>query len=52
MEQCLEVRDLPSHDEGLCTLIGTLEARVKAAQQFLKRLEEARPWHRMTCDST
>ncbi|CAK9015102.1 unnamed protein product, partial [Durusdinium trenchii] len=36
----IEVRDLPSHDEGLCTLIGTLEARVKAAQQFLKRLEE------------
>jgi len=36
----IEVRDLPAHDEGLCTLIGTLEARVKAAQQFLKRLEE------------
>lgn len=36
----IEVRDLPAHHEGLCTLIGTLEARVKAAQQFLKRLEE------------
>jgi len=36
----IEVRDLPAHHEGLCTLLGTLEARVKAAQQFLKRLEE------------
>ncbi|CAJ1358226.1 unnamed protein product, partial [Effrenium voratum] len=36
----VEVRDLPAHDEGLCTLLGSLEARVKAAQQFLKRLEE------------
>ncbi|CAE7441761.1 BTR1 [Symbiodinium sp. CCMP2456] len=36
----IEVRDLPSHDEGLCTLLGNIESRVKAAQQFLKRLEE------------
>lgn len=37
----LEVRDLPGHDESLCTLLGSIEARVKAAQQFLKRLEES-----------
>jgi len=36
----LEVRDLPGHDESLCTVLGTIEARVKAAQQFLTRLEE------------
>merc|ERR1719362_1407434 len=36
----LEIRDLPGYDETLCTLLGTIEARVKAAQQFLKRIEE------------
>lgn len=36
----VEVRDLPGYDEALCTLLGTIEGRVKAAQQFLTRLEE------------
>eukprot|EP00441_Pelagodinium_beii_P031622 CAMPEP_0197640738 /NCGR_PEP_ID=MMETSP1338-20131121/14919_1 /TAXON_ID=43686 ORGANISM="Pelagodinium beii, Strain RCC1491" /NCGR_SAMPLE_ID=MMETSP1338 /ASSEMBLY_ACC=CAM_ASM_000754 /LENGTH=668 /DNA_ID=CAMNT_0043213609 /DNA_START=16 /DNA_END=2018 /DNA_ORIENTATION=+ len=36
----VEVRDLPGHDEGLCTLLGSIEARIKAAQQFLTRLEQ------------
>eukprot|EP00929_Paragymnodinium_shiwhaense_P016305 TRINITY_DN12457_c0_g2_i1.p1 TRINITY_DN12457_c0_g2~~TRINITY_DN12457_c0_g2_i1.p1 ORF type:complete len:717 (+),score=195.28 TRINITY_DN12457_c0_g2_i1:110-2260(+) len=36
----VELRDLPGHDEALCTVIGTIEARIKAAQQFLAMLEE------------
>ncbi|CAK0825250.1 unnamed protein product [Prorocentrum cordatum] len=36
----LEVRELPGHGEALCTLLGTIEARVKAAQHFLRRVEE------------
>merc|ERR1719399_526324 len=31
----IDVRDLPGHDENLLTLLGTIEARVKAAQAIL-----------------
>ncbi|CAE8672297.1 unnamed protein product, partial [Polarella glacialis] len=34
------VQDLPGYEEALCTLLGTIEARVKAAQQFLTRVEQ------------
>merc|ERR1719460_668074 len=36
----IDVRDLPGHDENLLTLLGTIEARVKAAQAILTRIEE------------
>jgi len=36
----VERRDLPGYGEVLCTLLGTIEGRVKAAQQILARLEE------------
>eukprot|EP00971_Amphidinium_carterae_P184765 3668319-Amphidinium_carterae.1 len=37
----VDIRELPGHEEALCTVIGSIEARVKAAQRFLTRLEEA-----------
>eukprot|EP00971_Amphidinium_carterae_P028401 559307-Amphidinium_carterae.1 len=36
----VDIQELPGHEEALCTVMGSIEARVKAAQRFLTRLEE------------
>eukprot|EP00929_Paragymnodinium_shiwhaense_P016304 TRINITY_DN12457_c0_g1_i1.p1 TRINITY_DN12457_c0_g1~~TRINITY_DN12457_c0_g1_i1.p1 ORF type:complete len:664 (+),score=137.20 TRINITY_DN12457_c0_g1_i1:90-2081(+) len=48
----IEVRDLPGHNEALCTLVGTIEARIKAAQQVLNMLEEAAANGTVAADSS